>query len=43
MARLLVQATEALTRWMAHELPASADRSAAADEVVRSLWRYLAA
>jgi AcrR family transcriptional regulator len=42
MARVLVQATESLTRWLVHDLPPEVDRRVVGDEVVRMLWRYLA-
>jgi hypothetical protein len=42
MAQVLVQATEALTRWLGHDVPGHLDRRVALDEVVRMLSRYLA-
>jgi AcrR family transcriptional regulator len=41
MAHVLVQAMEALTRWIEHEVPAGRDRSAASEEVIRLLASYL--
>ena len=41
MARVLVQATGTLARWVAHELPPGRDRRAASEEVVTMLARYL--
>jgi AcrR family transcriptional regulator len=42
MAQVLLQAIEALTRWLGHDVPAHLDRRVAIDEVVRMLTRYLA-
>jgi AcrR family transcriptional regulator len=42
MALVLSHATEALTRMLAHDLPAGTDRGAAIDEIVCLLSRYLA-
>jgi AcrR family transcriptional regulator len=41
MAQLLALTTEALTRWLAHELPAELERRTVIDEIVRMLVRYL--
>ena len=41
MARLLIQAFEALTRWLAHEVPPGRGRDVATDEVVRMIVWYL--
>jgi hypothetical protein len=36
-ARVLVQASSALTRWLAHDAPAGLDREAYVEEAVRLL------
>jgi len=41
MAQLLARTTEALTQWLAHDLPPDLDRQATVDEIVRLLVRYL--
>lgn len=41
MAHLLVEATEALTRWLVHEAPGSLDRTALVDEMVLLLTGYV--
>jgi AcrR family transcriptional regulator len=41
MADVLVQTTEDLTRWLVHKAPATEDRRAYLEEVLRLLTRYI--
>jgi hypothetical protein len=43
MAHVLAQATESMSRWLAHDLPPGLERRAATEEVARLLAGYVTA